>query len=225
MFSCTLTVKARIIAGITLAILVMGGGATALSVYSMRTTAEATFQQASTQALRIFSQHISSLLEDADNCLESLSKDPDFLNGQNVFPRLPVQTEFRLRHDDLSPEARKALKPLLTQLSSRPAVSEIYATFSNGAYIATLPDDTLPAGMDMRRRDWYTSRFSSSEAAGLSDSYVSLTNNQIVVSATHQLRDANNSLIGVIGLDLPLDRLTSLVAQMNSGKTGGLCPV
>ena len=166
MFSCTLTVKARIIAGITLAILVMGGGATALSVYSMRTTAEATFQQASTQALRIFSQHISSLLEDADNCLESLSKDPDFLNGQNVFPRLPVQTEFRLRHDDLSPEARKALKPLLTQLSSRPAVSEIYATFSNGAYIATLPDDTLPAGMDMRRRDWYTSRFSSSEAAG-----------------------------------------------------------
>ena len=221
MFSCTLTVKARIIAGITIAILVMGGGATALSVYSMRTTAEATFQQASTQALRIFSQHISSLLEDADNCLESLSKDPDFLNGQDVFPRLPVQAEFRLRHDDLSPEARKALKPLLTQLSSRPAVSEIYATFSNGAYIATLPDDTLPAGMDMRRRDWYTSRFSSSEAAGLSDSYVSLTNNQIVVSATHQLRDANNSLIGVIGLDLPLDRLTSLVAQMNSGKTGG----
>ena len=63
MFSSTLTVKARIIAGITLAILVMGGGATALSLYSMRTTAEATFQQASTQALRIFSQHISSLLE------------------------------------------------------------------------------------------------------------------------------------------------------------------
>ena len=221
MFSSKLTVKARIIAGITLAILVMGGGATALSLYSMRTTAEATFQQASSQALRIFSQHISSLLEDADNCLESLSKDPDFLNGQNVFPKLPVQTEFRLRHDDLSPEARKALKPLLTQLSSRPAVSEIYGTFSNGAYIATLPDDTLPAGMDMRQRDWYVSRITSPDVAGLSDSYVSLTNNQIVVSATHQLRDASNTVIGVIGLDLPLNRLTSLVAQMNSGKTGG----
>lgn len=55
MFSFHLTVKARIIAGITLAILVMGGGATALSVFSMRATAEASFQQASTQALRLFS--------------------------------------------------------------------------------------------------------------------------------------------------------------------------
>ena len=221
MFSCRLTVKARIIAGIILAILVMGGGATALSVHSMRTTAEATFQQASIQALRIFSQHISSLLDDAANCLESLSNDPEFLNGRNVFPRLPVATEFRLRHADLPPQAQQALKPLLMQLSSRPAVSEIYVAFDNGAYMVSLPDDTLPAGMDMRRRNWYADRAASPDVAGLSDSYVSLTGNQIVVSATRRLHGPDNQMIGVVGLDLPLDRLTSLVARMNSGNTGG----
>lgn len=221
MFFRLLTVKARIIAGFTLAILVMGGSATALSVYSMRTTAEATFHQASAQSLRIFSQHISSLLEDAQNCLAGLAKDTRLLNGQQIFPRLPVAEDFPMRHADLSPEALAALRPIMSQLSTRPAISEIYATYTNGAYICSLPDDTIPAGMDMRKRDWYTSRATSPETAGLSDAYVSLTNNAIVVSATRKLINAAGEFIGVIALDLPLDRLTALVAQMNSGETGG----
>ena len=217
-----LPVKARIIAGITLAILVMGGGATALSVFSMRATAEASFQQASTQALRLFSQHVSSVLSDVENSLAALAREPEILNGREVFPRLPVEgRSVTLRHEDLSPEARRPLNLMLAQLASRPAASEIYIVYTNGAYVSSTPEETLPPGMDMRQREWYIARAQATEVAGLSDSYVSFTDSQLVVSATRKILSADGELLGVVGMDLQLKTLTSLIAQMNTGETGG----
>ncbi|AVH38220.1 chemotaxis protein [Pseudomonas monteilii] len=101
---------------------------------------------------------------------------------------------------------------------------EMLATFTS-TYLGTedggftmRPEDALPDGYDPRQRSWYQ-QAAASGGTVLTSPYVDASTQRLMVTIAIAAKDADQPF-GVVGGDLTLDTLTSIVASLELGDLG-----
>lgn len=97
----------------------------------------------------------------------------------------------------------------------------------NGIYLGTekdgkafiFPKTELPADYDPRQRDWYQSALKQKNKTIWTEPYTDQATNELVITAAKALYDGNE-LIGVLGVDISIDTLVTMVNQTKFGETG-----
>lgn len=95
----------------------------------------------------------------------------------------------------------------------------ISAYFAEEAGALTIyPKADLGADFDPRERPWYQEAVEN-KAITWTEAYVDTATNQTVITLTKPVYD-NNTLIGVMGIDISIQTLTDLINKTKFGKTG-----
>ena len=117
---------------------------------------------------------------------------------------------------DSMPEG-KALEEAVSDLGNRPGIQLFYIGRPDGSYTSSGP---LPAGYDLRTRDWYKSAAASDEVE-ISRVYQTASDHTNVVTLSRAVRK-NGELLGVIGMNVSLEDLTGFLKEIKVGETGSL---
>lgn len=97
----------------------------------------------------------------------------------------------------------------------------------NGLYIGTekegktfiFPRTDLPADFDPRQRDWYQAALKEKNEIVWTEPYTDTATNTLVITAAKTVYDGNK-LIGVLGVDISIDTVITMVNQTKFGETG-----
>ena len=117
------------------------------------------------------------------------------------------------------PELEKRIAGVLKNAKqAHPSYSLVFYGSNTGGIIMSRDID-LPGGFDVRTRPWYQQAVTSSEDTTFSKAYQS-TDGVPVVTAMSVVRSATGQVLGVVGLDLRLSKLVSLLNGLQLGKTG-----
>ena len=84
---------------------------------------------------------------------------------------------------------------------------------------AAYPKVDLSAGYDPTARPWYKDALAQPDQPVLTSAYQSATGAP-VASVVRTIKDQSGAIIGAVGVDLKLDRLTEIISGMKVGKTG-----
>jgi methyl-accepting chemotaxis protein len=109
---------------------------------------------------------------------------------------------------------------MLNVQKAHPAYVEVFAGSETGAFVSSLEDSSMPAGYDPRKRPWYTDTKPAPDRAVLGKAYLSTTGEAVTSAARCILRKGR--LVGVIGIDISLKKLTELIKSVKLGDTGYL---
>ncbi|MGM1033323.1 MAG: cache domain-containing protein [Bacillota bacterium] len=98
----------------------------------------------------------------------------------------------------------------------------------NGIYLGTekdgkafiFPRNELPADYDPRQRDWYQSALKQKNKTIWTEPYTDQATNELVITAAKAIYDDRDELIGVLGVDISIDILITMVNQTKFGETG-----
>lgn len=96
----------------------------------------------------------------------------------------------------------------------------VYLGTKWGGYIQW-PDGLDINSYDPRVRPWYTGALAKPEEIVISDPYISADENKsLIISASSTIKDASGSVIGVMGLDVSLKKLSKMISDVKMGNTG-----
>ncbi|HOR86379.1 MAG TPA: methyl-accepting chemotaxis protein [Bacillota bacterium] len=105
-----------------------------------------------------------------------------------------------------------------SSIKSMPDVVSIYmGTIDGDMYMA--PDDELPEDYDPRERPWYKDALDNSGKVIWTEPYSDAGTNGMILSAAKHVK-GNDGSIGVLSLDVKLDKLMQLLSEIRIGKNG-----
>lgn len=85
---------------------------------------------------------------------------------------------------------------------------------TNGAFIL-MPEQELPKGFDTRQRGWYKKALENKGSIIVTDPYKdALDNKKYDVTFTKTVEDTSGNIVGVIGIDIALDKLSKKVSDI-----------
>ncbi|MBF4695625.1 methyl-accepting chemotaxis protein [Fusibacter ferrireducens] len=141
-----------------------------------------------------------------------------FLSEYEGIVAAAIKTEEFSDYDG-SPESTQRLKNYLDLVVEEyPNILFMYLGTENGDMIMR-PNGNLKPDYDPRMRPWYSDALNTDEIVW-TQPYIDSTTKDLVVTCTAKVKDKNNKLMGVIGLDLKLEQLSELVNSITIGKTG-----
>lgn len=102
-----------------------------------------------------------------------------------------------------------------------PETTYVYVGTQWGGYVQW-PDGLDASSFDPRTRPWYSPAIENSDEVVISDPYVSAidNSNNIIISASKVIKNSSQEIVGVVGIDLSLDKLSGMVQKSKIGKNG-----
>src|SRR5690554_4325924 len=141
-----------------------------------------------------------------------------YLNGYELsLNQLGAEEEVKL--GALGEKQEELLKRLALYKESNPDILNIYlGTKNKDMYV--YPVAELPPGYDPTAMEWYQEAIASQKVIW-TEPYVDTGTKRLVVSAAKPLLDpVTNEVLGVVGLDIALDTLGALIADMKIRQNG-----
>jgi len=102
--------------------------------------------------------------------------------------------------------------------NTHPNYVEVFMGARTGAFVSAVQDSMMPAGYDPRRRPWYTEALAAGNRPSLSKAYMSTTGEAVASVTAPVVR--GGEVLGVVGVDISLKKLTDMVESIRLGKTG-----
>ena len=215
-----MSIKARIILGFFLTILLTASGGIFVASMQMRDDADSEFAQSSGRQLTLLNDYLENFLRTAQTNASLVASMEQLTALAGSMPNFTAATQDSdYTSVAISPEVRAALVPLRSMNSKNADYLEVYVGYPNGAYATGLAEMRVPAGFDTSKRPWYTSTAASAEDGLLSEAYVSLTGD-IVFAVTQKMKGADNKLAGIVGIDVSLKSFSAMLNRLTFGKTG-----
>ncbi|AWK51511.1 diguanylate cyclase [Clostridium beijerinckii] len=89
-----------------------------------------------------------------------------------------------------------------------------------GGYIQW-PDGVTITNFDPRIKTWYTQALENPDMVAISAPYESFDEtNNVIISASSTIKDTSEDIVGVIGIDVSLDKLSEMIRDIKIGDTG-----
>ncbi|QZY55710.1 methyl-accepting chemotaxis protein [Crassaminicella profunda] len=131
---------------------------------------------------------------------------------------LTDNSNFKTIHNEINNKmALELLKN--TQINNSIYINVYFATKDGDLY--TYPKVTLPKNYDPRNRHWYEIAISNKEKVSWIKPYVDSNTGQILITASKPVID-NGKVVGVIGIDIDLKKLSTSLSEKKLGKHGYL---
>ncbi|WP_029896049.1 methyl-accepting chemotaxis protein [Desulfohalovibrio reitneri] len=213
------SIKTKLIAGLVVLISLMMVAILVLAASNFREQSYESFKRSITGELSQVEKAISIFLEESRMNADMLASLPMSQRLDRVATSFVDADEPRSAEPDSGDfVGRQIVKSFRAMQESHPSYVEVYLGNENGGFISARTDTTMPPGYDPRARPWYKEALPVTGRASISKAYRSTTG-QIVASVTRTvLRDGEP--IGVVGMDISLDRLTELVGSIQLGQSG-----
>ena len=119
---------------------------------------------------------------------------------------------------DAGPLEQKIIKFFHTIQDSHKSYVEVFLGTERGGFTSS-SENTLPAGYDPRIRPWYKETVAHQIKDALITKAYRSTSGDAVFSATHVI-SKQGKLMGVMGIDVSLKKLTEAIQNIKIGKTG-----
>lgn len=129
-----------------------------------------------------------------------------------------VQVDMDFDVKELPPLEARISRVMNNARSAHKGYELVYYGSNTGGFIMSDPT-LLPAGYDPRQRPWYTAAVKSPSGSAISKAYQSTTGVP-VASAMTVARDKQGAILGVVGIDVELSMLVTMMQEMKIGKTG-----
>lgn len=122
---------------------------------------------------------------------------------------------YKFNATELQKENTKQIEEYLEQyLELHPEIEAIYIGLADGTLV--IPNAEVGADFDARERTWFKEAIAQKGQAVISDPYVSVTTNEVVVAVSQSTGDG----AGVIGIDLKMSYLQEITQLINIGREG-----
>lgn len=97
-------------------------------------------------------------------------------------------------------------------------LADLFVGFTDGKFVNG-SGNTLPPGYDPRKRGWYE-KAAATKKQIFTDSYIGASTNKHMVTAAFPLKDSSGNITGVIGTDILLGTLSSLMKDVTINGKG-----
>jgi len=120
-----------------------------------------------------------------------------------------------------SPEALNKMMTVefVNYIKNYPDVQYIYLGLPDKS-MNVYPAMELPAGYDPTVRGWYKSAEAVNGALYWTEPYLDAFTNEFVISAAVMVKDETGNMVGVLGSDINLQKLTGILAETKIGENG-----
>jgi len=218
------SIKTRLILGLVSVIAVILAGILAIVAYNFSQQSRESYQRSATGEIKQVDYAISLFL---DECLMNANmmalnnavQHVDEVTTNHL--TTTAKTKARVQQGDAT--GRKVVDFLNTVQSTHPAYVEVYAGNEQGGFLSNLEESEMPGGYDPRKRPWYTDTKAVTDKPVLGKAYMSTTGEAVTSAARVIQRDGK--MVGVVGLDISLKKLTELIKSVKLGSTGYLALV
>lgn len=188
----------------------------------------------SKQTEQDFSQFMDAQLSNVDSSINNFFSEVE--SNVQMLTNLSVlkKTDQRITTyiDKKGVQGKVPMKPL----DSDPFEAEVYKTFEsfvnshstvittslgveeNGGFVQ-YPASDRDEGYDARERSWYKLATSNQDKVNFSDAYTT-SSGQVVIFAAKAIKDDQNTLRGVLSVDIDLTSLTEMIKESKIGNTG-----
>lgn len=146
--------------------------------------------------------YIDQFVEGVDAFLETWTSDEDL---KDLFTDKKTASRYRS-------EWQSALK-------SNTDIDAIYFGSVDGDMFI-VPQDDLPADYDPRTRPWYVDAAAIKDRTIWTRPYMDAGTKGMIISVARQVHDENGEMIGVLSLDLKLNKMVEIINSIRIGKTG-----
>lgn len=170
-------------------------------------------EKASKKQLEMFNSNIDSIIEELLNntsgfANEAVIKQADssltsYVNNNGITKMTPsknggVEQEIYQRFKEFG--------------ETHPNYQYVYMGVKSGGYVQ-YPEGNMDGPFDPRQRPWYPTALNNPDKAVLGEPYYFATDDIVILGASQALKDANGNVIGVVALDMSLDKITEMVAK------------
>ncbi|OIO00605.1 MAG: hypothetical protein AUJ49_09615 [Desulfovibrionaceae bacterium CG1_02_65_16] len=219
------SIKTRLILGLVSVIAVVLAGILAIVAYDFKQhSLQSTVQAAQGQMIQL-DYGITLFLDECLQNADMMAKTPVTLRHVDEVATSHLATTEKTKAAVQQGDAagRQIVDFMAAVQHTHPAYVEVYAGNEQGGFISSLEDSTMPAGYDPRKRPWYTDTKPVADKPLLGKAYLSTTGEAVTSATRGIMRDGK--MIGVVGLDISLKKLTELIKSVKLGKTGYLALV
>ncbi len=153
-----------------------------------------------------------------DTTFQSLS---DIEQVSSMFMRsLEIDlTDLSKRPEVMNVSGNSILSVFQAYKESHPDALNIYLAVASTKQFLVYPSAELPAGFDPTSRPWYEEAAKERKLVW-TDPYVDTATQQLVITAAAPVVDGQGSFVGIIGIDVSLQTLTSIIGNTKIGTDG-----
>jgi len=213
------SIKLKLIAGLLSVVAATMVGIFTLVALTFSKETTSAHIRAITSELKQVDYAISLFLDESKQNADMLSIHPLLQRIDEITTNHLTTTEKRKAKPEADDSVGKSVVEHFQVIQkSHPAYVEVFVGTEKGAFISNLVEGDMPAGYDPRKRPWYKAGMESPEKSSLSKAYMSTTG-EAVTSVMHTVK-RDGKIIGCVGMDISLKKLTDLVQSIKLGTTG-----
>lgn len=193
----------------------------ALVITQTRDQALDNFAQMSEREARQIDNGIAMFFSEIEKNVDYLASHQMVLAAkQDVKAHVDTNNPVMLKHLQGSSVERAAFQQFDHFGQTHPGLAYIYMGNEQGGYIQW-PAGEVNANYDPRSRPWYLTGKSASGKTVRTSAYYWAADDMVIVSTVKAIKD-NGQIIGVQGMDVSLQGLTEIIANIKLGETGYL---
>ena len=214
-----MTIRNKILISIIVSVCVAVVGCALLAFWQSRKAAVEDFSANAGGRLRLAGQYLSEMIGNSKGIVDILAQLPSVADADGQVTSYAPNTEsVKPLGAELSGPERVLYDEFSTFTKVYPQFELIYYGTRDGGFVQA-PDDTLSAGFDPRKRPWYEAA-QKSDGVVLTEFYQSDNGNLVTTVAKSVRRDGK--LLGVVGIDINLNALSTFLDTLKLGKTARL---
>lgn len=192
-----------------------------LTVSEARTHARDSFESRFYGEVQQIDNGISLMFQLYENQLSLLSENSlitDSAPHISSYMHLPA-TQMR---PSQSNDTEQKFYQLFAQIAEHyPNLNYLYFGTEQGGYIQW-PEGSTTDNYDPRTRPWYTAAKKANGAIIRAPAYYWAADNTMLISTVRMIKDQQNRMLGVVGIDITLDEFTKMLSKAEFGDHGEL---
>ncbi|GHV45095.1 hypothetical protein AGMMS49546_30170 [Spirochaetia bacterium] len=199
-------------------------GITAVIVFAFveKTSGESFLELAQTHLERVEDQ-IDSFLEPGIMGAEYLAKLDLVQNSRGKLSSyVDTQSPTTLDYPDFTPYEQQLYDEFIRLFKINGYHDLIFIADNGGRYLEAPAGYTKPAGYDPRLRPWYDTAIRAANRTSISTPYLQTIRGGMVCSVLTKTYDPEGNLLGMVGIDYDLNKLTETLDERRILKTGYL---
>lgn len=177
-------------------------------------------ESASKKQLEMFNSNIDSIID------ELLNNTSEFAN-ESIIKQADGSLTNYLHNDgvtQMTPGKNGGVEQKIFQRfkefgETHPNYQYVYMGVESGGYVQ-YPEGNMEGPFDPRQRPWYPVALNSPDKAVLGDPYYFATDDIVILGASQALKDASGKVIGVVAMDMSLDKITEMVDKAGKDSKG-----
>ncbi len=179
------------------------------------------FAQLSEREAKQVDNGINMFFSEIEKNVDYLASHPAILEAkQDVKTHMQSPNVVKLAHMSGS-DTEQAAYTLFDHFGdTHPGLAYIYMGNEQGGYIQW-PEGEVTANYDPRKRPWYEAAKAADGSTVRTNAYYWAVDDMVIVSTVKAIKQ-NSQLIGVQGMDVSLQGLTDIIANIKLGETGYL---